>query len=67
MQAPSSTLSSQILTKPPSSSLLYDDAVDTISMKQVLFIDSNVTEFKNYANASTFSIIYDRICTREQM
>ena len=51
----------------PSSKLVYDDAVDTSTMNQVLFIDSNVKNFQTYANAHTFPIIYDRMCTREQM
>ena len=51
----------------PSSKLVYDDAVDTSTINQVLFIDSNVQDFQNYANANTFPIIYDRMCTREQM
>jgi large repetitive protein len=51
----------------PSSKLVYDDAVDTTEINQVLFIDSNVKNFQTYANARTFPIIYDRICTREQM
>jgi len=50
-----------------SSNLVYDDAVDTAEINQVLFIDSNVKDFQTYANARTFSIIYDRMCTREQM
>ena len=52
---------------PPSSNLVYDDMVDTSTMKQVLFINSNVKDFQKYANASTFPIIYDRMCTRKQM
>ena len=51
----------------PSSKLVYDDVVDTSTINQVLFIDSNVQDFQNYANAETFPIIYDRMCTREQM
>ena len=57
----------RFIVAPARGKLLYDDVVDTSTMKQVLFIDSNVTEFKNYVNASTFPIIYDRMCTREQM
>ena len=48
-------------------SLVYDDSIDTSEIHQVLFIDSNVSEFKDYANTSTFPIIYDRSCTRDQM
>ena len=62
-----STQSSSPLTFLPSSSLLYDDAVDTSTMNQVLFIDSNIKNFQTYANVNTFPIIYDSLCTREQM
>ena len=64
---PQPSLLHDFARNPVCSKLRYDDALDTSAMKQVLLIDSNVIEFQNYVNASTFPIIYDRMCTREQM
>jgi len=47
--------------------LVYDDSIDTSEIHQVLFIDSNVSVFKDYVNTDTFHITYDRNCTRAQM
>ena len=47
--------------------LIYDDSINTSDIHQVLLIDSNTRGFQMYANASTFPIIYDRFCTREQL
>ena len=54
---------SQLSTK----SLVYDDTIDTSTIQNILLIDSNITNFQQYANVNTFPIIYNRMSTREQM
>ena len=56
---------------PPShntySFLVYDDTIDTSTIQNVLFINSVVNDFQQYANANTFPIVFSRENTREQM
>jgi len=47
--------------------LIYDDTIDTSTIQNVLFINSAVNDFQQYANANTFPIIYSRMSTREQL
>ena len=45
----------------------YDDTIDTSTIQNVLFINSSVTSFQQYANANTFPIVYTSMSTREKM
>ena len=47
--------------------LIYDDTIDTNTIQNVLFIDSNVNHFQQYANTTTFPIVYSRRSSREEM
>ena len=51
----------------PTSTIIYDDSIDTSAIQNVLLIDSSVTDFQKYANANTFAIVYNRMCTRDQL
>jgi len=48
-------------------SLIYNDSIETTAIQNIMLIDSSVKEFRNYANANTFPIIYTSSCTREQL
>ena len=51
----------------PVDPLIYDDTIDTSTIQNVLFINSAVNDFQQYANANTFPIIYSRMSTSEQI
>ena len=48
-------------------SLIYNNAIDTSTIQNVLFINSSVTNFQQYANANTFPIVYSRKNTLKQL
>jgi len=39
--------------------LVYDDTISTSSIQRVLFVNSGASPLETYANATTFTIIYD--------
>ena len=45
---------------------ILDDNLTTV-FQNVLFIDSAVEDFQQYANANTFPIVYNRMSSREQI
>jgi len=61
MLDPLLTLSTSIVDKD-----IFDDNLTT-AFQNVLFIDSAVEDFQQYANANTFPIVYNRMTSREQI
>ena len=61
MLDPLLTLSTSIVDKD-----IFDDNLTTV-FQNVLFIDSAVEDFQQYANANTFPIVYNRMSSREQI
>ena len=45
----------QIVSKP----LVYDDTMSTSSIQRILFVSSGASSLETYANATTFTIVYD--------
>ena len=39
--------------------LIYDDTIDTSSIQRILFVNSGAKPLETYANATTFTIVYD--------
>ena len=61
------SLETHSLEIPSLEGLVYDDTIDTSTIQNVLFINSTVTNFQQYANANTFPIVYNSMSTREKM
>ena len=47
--------------------LVYDDALDTTAVQNVILIDCRVSDFNSYSGSNSFPIIYYPSCTREDM
>lgn len=47
--------------------LVYDDTLNTSLMKNVLLIQSNVSEFQTYANENTFAVVYSFSSSKEEL
>lgn len=41
------------------SPLIYDDTIDTSSIQRILFVNSGAKPLETYANATTFTIVYE--------
>ena len=39
--------------------LIYDDTIDTSSIQRILFVNAGAKPLETYANATTFTIVYD--------
>jgi len=55
------------IAPPPVRKLVFDDEVITSAMTQVMLIDTKLSYFQKYANANTFPVVYDPMCSGEQL
>lgn len=47
--------------------LIYDDTISTSSIQQVLFVSAGARPLETYANATTFTIVYDTSSSLEDI
>ena len=64
---PIPTNTEELLLTTTSTPLIYDDTISTSSIQQVLFVSAGASPLETYANAETFTIVYDSSSTLEDI